>query len=98
IVPLTKHFLEALKQYLAKRPFRGGTPVKPNDFIFLGTRTRKGPVAPNSFRQALKKYLVSANLDYRLTPHKLRHSYASHLLENGADIRTIQELLGHADL
>jgi integrase/recombinase XerD len=88
--------LVALREYLAKRPSKDGGPLKPGDYIFLARG--KNPVAPNSFRQALKRYLALAGLDYRLTPHKLRHSYASHLLANGADIRAIQELLGHADL
>jgi integrase/recombinase XerD len=96
VVPLTEHFLAALREYLAKRPSKDGGPLKPGDYIFLARG--KNPVAPNSFRQALKRYLAIAGLDYRLTPHKLRHSYASHLLANGADIRAIQELLGHADL
>jgi len=88
--------LAALKAYLAKRKASEGTPLKPGDHVFLGRE--KKPVEPHSFRQALKKYLISVNLDYRVTPHKLRHSYASRLLAHGADIRSIQELLGRADL
>ena len=59
----------------------------------LGTRlTRQG------FWKTIKKYALAAGIEQAITPHTLRHSVASHMLDNGADIRTVQELLGHADV
>jgi integrase/recombinase XerC len=66
--------------------------------VFLAKSSKPEPIYPRLIQLRLKKYLEIAGLDPHLTPHKLRHSYATHMLDAGADLRSVQELLGHAHL
>lgn len=94
-VPLGRKAARALETYLSRRMelVSGETEA---EALFLNYKG--GRLSTRSLRRLLKEHLVRAGLDASITPHGLRHSYATHLLDSGADLRGIQELLGHANL
>ncbi|MDD8014131.1 MAG: site-specific tyrosine recombinase XerD [Acidobacteriota bacterium] len=94
IVPLGKSACRALERYMKEvRPFLEKTP---QDFIFL---TRRGkPFTRQGFWKLLKGYAGKAGLAAKVFPHVLRHSFATHLLERGADLRSVQLMLGHSQI
>ena len=91
VVPVGDAAVAAVKAYLALR----GTPARGEPLLLA---TRGGPLHPRAVQLMLKRKLAAAGLPADLTPHKLRHACATHLLSNGADLRLVQEQLGHASL
>jgi len=95
LVPIGRFALSALRAYLeAARP--GLLKGRVSRYLFV-TR-RGGPLTRQAFWKLLARYGRKAGLRSRLTPHVIRHSFATHLLERGADLRSVQTLLGHADI
>ena len=90
LTPLGAPAIEAVQKYLELRRRSARGPLFVNRF--------GGRLTMRSVQRMLKKYLLAAGLDPSLTPHKLRHSFATHMLDAGADLRSVQELLGHASL
>ena len=90
MVPLMPQTAEAIRNYLAARP----DVDQPN--LFLSPQGRR--LANDFLNRTLRRILARAGLAKRITPHMLRHTFATHLVRNGVDVRTVQELLGHADL
>jgi integrase/recombinase XerD len=95
IIPLYPAAIRALSEYIKFiRPQMIASPDETSLFVNVsGDRmSRQG------FWKIIKSYQVKAKIEKTITPHTLRHSFAAHLLENGADLRSIQEMLGHADI
>jgi integrase/recombinase XerD len=95
LVPVGRRALEALETYL-----RAGRPalVRPRTGSHLFLSLRGKALTPQRVWQLAKEYAAMAGLEENVYPHLFRHSFATHLLGNGADLRIIQEMLGHADI
>jgi integrase/recombinase XerC len=94
LLPLGRHCVDALKTYLNARKDKTRKPG--TDQLFLNHR--RAGITIRGVRKVVDKYIKQGNFAGGVSPHSIRHSFATHLLEGGADLRSIQELLGHSSL
>ena len=98
LVPIGHHGANAIDVYCSssRSKIMGKFNVKEHNFLFINSRGE--PLTDRSVRRVLAKYVTAVSLQKHISPHTIRHTFATHLLEHGADLRTVQELLGHASL
>jgi integrase/recombinase XerD len=95
VVPVGRQAQKRLQAYLANgRPQLLKTIESP--FVFVARKGR--PMSRQAFWKKIKTYALISGINYNISPHTIRHSFASHLLEGGADLRAVQVMLGHADI
>lgn len=96
IIPLGRGAIEAVNRYLksARGELLGNAPT--TDALFISRRGKR--LTRQGCWKIIKQHAETANIQQNLTPHVLRHSFATHLIENGADLRAVQEMLGHSDI
>ena len=94
-VPIGRIAAEAIRNYLEKARFVG---LKPRDNELLFVNTNGGKMSRQGFWKIVKYYKEKAKIDKEITPNTLRHSFAVHLIENGADVSSVKEMLGHTAL
>lgn len=97
LVPIGEDAIDYLERYLDQVRenliFKSGKSV---NFVFLNARGNK--LTRQAIWKKIKEYVIEAGITKNVTPHTIRHTFATHLLENGADLRIVQEMLGHADI
>ncbi len=93
IIPIEHQAKMALSNYIYKV-----RPVLCDDSEYLFSNVKGGQMSRQGFWKIIKGYAKKAGIDKDITPHMIRHSFASHMVNNGADIRAVQEMLGHSDI
>ncbi len=93
LVPIGETALSSLRRYIDKR---GISPAKDTGCVFCNRSS--GRLTDRSVRRIVNKYIKKLSVEEKISPHSLRHSFATHLLDRGADLRSVQELLGHMNL
>lgn len=96
IVPVGKVAIAYVKDYQQKVRASLARKKRDNDMLFLNLQGR--PMSRVAVWKILKAYVLQAGIQKNVSPHTMRHSFATHLLEGGADLRSVQEMLGHADI
>jgi integrase/recombinase XerD len=95
MIPIGSIAINALQEYMTKAR---GFLIQSNEEKALFVNINGGRLTRQGFWKIIKQYKNQAKINKDITPHTLRHSFAAHLLENGADLRSIQEMLGHSDI
>jgi integrase/recombinase XerC len=96
LAPLGTYAVRAIRSYLAVRRDRGNGEIPANRPLFLNKNY--GRLTGRSVRRIVDRWALASGLTKKISPHTLRHTFATHLLDNGADLRSVQELLGHRSI